>query len=400
MGWFGSWNRDRIGTDVIRGIQANATTHERFVDINAITELMLLNPYAKQVVKLPIDDALGGGREFTGEDKDIATWLSLEEKYKISETVRTTLINYRTYGAALVVPIFAGNELFFITPYDITAINFHTDLANINFGTVKNVQFKLGNETKLMQGSDIIYVSQRPERELRDVIRFSDYVEASVLQNLRGVFELIVRNIEDILTISATSRITYYFLDNTSTMVMDIAANRLQDLHTLKSNFSAAIFGKDDKVQTNNPDLSPQINAITKALEIISGVSQIPVSRFVGQAGGGALADKGANDNVNYEKTLLNIQTHLAVPLYDKIDAIIAKKEGLQTIPKYNLARFVIPTELEETQIELNTASTISALIAAGALPAYGGATLLQRKYGKDIVPDEYIASLSSVENG
>jgi len=161
------------------------------------------------------------------------------------------------------------------------------------------------------------------------------------------------------------------------TKMGEIAVKQLQEMAEMISIYRAAIIkGKGVEVEESGASFGSVPELLMSYLQILSAASDIPASRFLGQAPGG-LNTTGDGDLENYYNAIASYQETRLDPKYEKLfdilgRSVLGKEKWLSIRPKFEIEFEPLWNlkETEKAQVDSTVVSMLRGLKNDGIIPA------------------------------
>lgn len=289
----------------------------------------------KKIIDIPIDDAFRVEKEVVGIEDEIKQVInSGYEKFEVISRLKRALKQERLFGGSVILPILRTDEDLSL-PLDLSTVEqgdllgFNvidvTRLARVDFD---NDPFKAGYdrcEGLQINGQMVAYNRML----VFDGDPLIGYANSNVLTGYQGYNpcgfgESKITTLYDLLIHSTgTQQAAYHLVNMSSVLLMSVenlrsliatgspAVAKMQEIVEQVNMYRGAVLdGKDAKIEQHSASFGSVPELVLTFCQLLSAASDIPATRFLGQAPGGLNAT-GESDTRNY---------------YDMIDAIRNKK--------------------------------------------------------------------------
>lgn len=303
---------------------------------------------ARKIIDIPVDDALRLPFEITGVDTVLATeLLSAYESFDLDRQNRRALIQERLYGGCCQTIIVKGEDgenlrdclvPERIQPGDLEAFNV-VDVSLITRPDYDQNPFSAGYDKADR------YIVNGVEADISRLVVFDgspliNRAAMNILQNFRynpaGFGESKLAPLYDLLVRVVGTQQAAYHLVNLSSVLL-VATRKLMSLEATESPAldkleeicrhisiyrGAVIDGDDVSVQQHSASFGSVPELVMSFAQLLSAASDIPATRFLGQAPGGLNAT-GESDLQNYYNMIDSMQRLRLKPVLLKQFSVI-----------------------------------------------------------------------------
>lgn len=344
-----------------------------------------------KIVDIPADDATRGWRGWQAEDDEIQLLEREEKRLNVKQKLHQALIWSRLYGGAVIIPgglpgstekqlrrdSVRRGAIKFLTVLHRHQIHPHgliRDPMSPYYGHPEHwtINGDNGAQTKL-HPSRVILINGRKASfgsggfevwgnsvwtHLRDSVTNAD-AGAAVIGALMQEAKIDVVRMPDMMTNMATP-------DYESILI-----KRFQMAAMLKSVSNVLLLDKDDEWEQKQVTWSGLPDVISTLLTIMSGASDIPVTRLIGTSAKGLNAT-GEGDLRNYYDNVKAKQELTLSPAIEPLDDILIRS-ALGDRPEevwYDWNSLWTPTEKEQAEVDKLEAETTSIYAVSGLVPS------------------------------
>lgn len=344
---------------------------------------------SRKVVTAPIHDIFRPWRMWKAEADQITAIEEAETRHRVRVKLALAMIYDRLYGGSAIV-IGVGNVdpmlplvpeavgkggLKFLTVLrrrDIQAGEIELDPFSNRYGEPKYYTLTSPVGSVNIHGSRVIRFNSlmrpdletNPERWGDSILQIIDRAIADAGLAATGVAELIHEAQVDIIRMAGLS-------DNLSTDEgTALVTKRMQATNMLKSINNALVLDKEDEWQRHQTTWAGLPDLILTFLQIVSGASEIPVTRLLGTSAKGLNAT-GEGDARNYYDFLDGIRKDVLAPALEILDALLWR-DALGSVPEdayYEFGALWQMTEKEKAELAKTKAETAKTHASLGLLP-------------------------------
>lgn len=346
----------------------------------AFTLLYFTSWEARKIVEIPINDAFRIKPDLVGiEEPDKVALLNACDKFQVFSKMKRAATQERLLGGCAILIGTAEEQDDPAHPLDINSID-KGDLKFLNIISLNQIQNPEYNTDPFSQNYD------RPEYYSINGIRthvsrlivfdgdpLFNYATQRLMQNFRinpqGFGESVLVPLWDAINrCIGTQQAAYQLIQKSSitlvkaeqllnlegTKMGEIAVKQLQEMAEMISIYRAAIIkGKGVEVEESGASFGSVPELLMSYLQTLSAASDIPASRFLGQAPGGLNAT-GEGDLENYYNNIAAYQQTKLDPKYERIfdilgRSVLGKDRWLQIRPKFEI-EFESLWNLKETE--------------------------------------------------
>lgn len=334
----------------------------------ALTLLYFTSWEARKIVEIPISDAFRIKPELIGiEEPDKVALLNACDKLQLFEKMRRGATQERLLGGAAILIGTAEAQDDPAKPLDINAID-KGGLKFLNVVSLNQMQKPEYNTNPFDANYDKpeFYSINGTKTHVSRMVVFDgeplfNYSTQRLMQNFRinpqGFGESVLVPLWDaILRCIGTQQAAYQLIQKSSitlvkaeqllnlegTKMGDVAVKQLQEMAEMISIYRAAVIkGKGVEVEENSASFGSVPELLMSYLQVLSAASDIPASRFLGQAPGGLNAT-GEGDLENYYNAIASYQETRLDPKYEKLfdilgRSVLGKEKWLQIRPKFEI---------------------------------------------------------------
>lgn len=354
---------------------------------------------AQKIIDIPVDDMLRKSFEYTGiDDEEAQKIYKYQEKINFYETLRQALKMERLYGGAVIMLGIRDDQDNPEEPVDISKIG-SDDLQFMNAVErtfIGNLQLQT-DPTLPFYGKPQFYEIQGHRVHVSRLLVF-DGDPLSPIARINSLptfykgndgfgFPLLARVVRELEHATGSRQAAMHLIQRASVMVFtgDIQSSAAfkdanQNLDSLRSlmnnvsNYKAALInsvpGSQASFDTVAANFGSVPELITMYLQVLSALSDVPATRFLGQAPGGLNAT-GESDLQNYFQNISSKQEHRVKPQVIKLLDYLVPSAGLNIKVediKVSFPPLHVPTDLEEAQVRQIDTQNIVALTAVGIL--------------------------------
>ena len=367
------------------------------------TQLYYTSWEAKKIVEIPVNDAFRIKPKFIGVDEEQSMALmNAMDKLSGWEKMRRGAIQERLLGGAALYLGVANTESDDASkPIDISQVD-KGDLKFINvvsLNQITNPEYDTDPFSPSYDKPKYFNVNGIKTHISRliifDGVPLFNYTTQRLMQNLRinpqGFGESVLAGLWDaIMRCIGTQQAAYQLVQKSSVTLVksdellslegtkagERAIKQLQEMAEQISIFRAAILkGKGIELDETNANFGSVPELLMSYIQILSAASDIPASRYIGQAPGGLNAT-GEGDLENYYNNIAAYQeTHLD-PKYEKLfdilgPSVLGKEEWQRVRPEFEL-EFESLWNLdgqEKATVDETYARILTSLKDAGVVP-------------------------------
>lgn len=369
----------------------------------AFTRLYYTSWEAKKIVDIPINDAFRIKPELVGvEENDKVALFNACDKFKVFEKMRRAATQERLLGGCALLIGVSEDQEDASNPIDIAKID-KGDLKFLNVVSINELQNPEYNTNPFSTNYDKpeYYSLNGIKTHISRLIVFDgeplfNYVTQRLMQNFRinpqGFGESVLVPLWDaIIRCVGTQQAAYQLINKSSVTLVkaeqllnlegtkagDKAVRALEEMAEMVSIYRAAIIkGKGVEVEENAASFGSVPELLMSYLQTLSAASDIPASRFLGQAPGGLNAT-GEGDLENYYNAIASYQETRLDPKYEKLfdilgRSVLGKQKWEQIRPKFEI-EFEPLWNLkgtEKAQVDQAVVDMLRNLKADGIIPA------------------------------
>ncbi len=374
--------------------------HNAWQQDKIYSDLFYTDWQAKKIVTIPVDDMLRNGWKYTGiDDNNIKKLTAYQKNLGLSKTLRQALMLERLQGGCVIflgvadgldnpeLPLLLGsiveNSLKFanVIPRNrISKIEIDNNPLSANYGRPShywvNGQSVHRSRLLIFDGDPLLPV---PDIEVSPInIQRNDGFGTSVLM---GIYD-------DLMRATGSRQAAFHLVNMASILILSgdfqslLESNKgndvysqLQSLTEQISIFKGAIIDKNPGVETSLHQLSANFGSVPELLmsflQVLSAASDIPATRFLGQAPGGLNAT-GDSDLENYYNMIEAKRTsHLEPQLIKLLDILgrsaIGKLFNKDDV-EINFAPLWNMSNVDKSQVAENYTNSITKLTDTGIL--------------------------------
>lgn len=287
------------------------------------TRLYATSWEVKKIVDIPIDDAFRVSKEITGVDVSVIQAIdTMYRKFDITHQLKRALKQERLYGGSVILPVLRTNDNLAL-PMDMATIE-QGDLLGFNVVDVTrlsrvdwdNDPFKAGYdrcEGLRINGQQVAY----NRMIVFDGDPLIGYANNSLLANqgynpcgfgeskITSLYDLLIHNF-------GTQQAAYHLVNLSSVLLMSVenlrslqatgspALDKMNEIVEQLSIYRGAVLdGKDAKIEQHSASFGSVPELVLTFCQLLSAASDIPATRFLGQAPSGLNAT-GESDTRNY----------------------------------------------------------------------------------------------------
>ena len=277
----------------------------------------------RKIVDIPVDDAFRTDKEISGvSNRVIKTIKDAYIKFDIIKQLKKALKQERLYGGCVILPILKTNDNL-ATPLDISTIE-QGDLLGFNVIDVSrlsrvdwdNDPFKAGYdrcEGLRINGQQVAY----NRMIVFDGDPLIGYANNTLMGNQGyspcGFGESKITTLYDLLIHSTgTQQAAYHLVNMSSVLLLTVenlrslqatgspALDKMNEIVEQLNMYRGAVLdGKDAKIEQHSASFGSVPELVLTFCQLLSAASDIPATRFLGQAPGGLNAT-GESDTRNY----------------------------------------------------------------------------------------------------
>lgn len=369
----------------------------------ALTLLYFTSWEARKIVEIPISDAFRIKPELVGIDEpDKVALLNACDKLQLFQKMRRGATQERLLGGAAIIIGTAEAQNDPAQPLDVNKLD-KGCLKFLNVVSLNQIQKPEYNTDPLSPNYDKpeYYSINGTKIHVSRLIVFDgeplfDYSTQRLLQNFRinpqGLGESVLVPLWDaILRCIGTQQAAYQLIQKSSVTLVkaeqllnlegtkrgELAIQQLEEMAEMISIYRAAIIkGKGVDVEENQASFGSVPELLMSYLQVLSAASDIPASRFLGQAPGGLNAT-GEGDLENYYNAIAAYQETRLDPKYERLfdilgRSVLGKEKWLQIRPKFEI-EFEPLWNLkgtEKAQVDQTYVDILRNLKADGIIPA------------------------------
>lgn len=379
-------SRKKVGNTLTQGAGANTLQDRGAIQVPASWSL---NPYfnnnyyyrwqaltllyftsweARKIVEIPINDAFRIKPELAGVDEpEKVELLNACDKFQIFHKMRRAATQERLLGGAALLIGVAEEQDDPAKPLDITKVD-KGDLKFVNVVSLNQMQKPEYNTDPFSENYDKpeYYSINGIKTHVSRMIVFDgeplfNYSTQRLMQNFRinpqGFGESVLVPLWDaIMRCIGTQQAAYQLIQKASITLVkseqllnlegtrkgDEAVAALQEMAEMISIYRAAILkGKGVEVEESSAQFGSVPELLMSYLQALSAASDIPASRFLGQAPGGLNAT-GDGDLENYYNNISAYQETRLDPKYERIfdilgRSVLGKEKWIQIRPNFEI---------------------------------------------------------------
>lgn len=362
-------------------------------------ELYATDWQAQKIIDLPVDDMLRKEWIYQGlEDDEIKSIQDYQERVNLSKVLREALRLERLVGGAAIfigvasniddpaIPIseedLGINSLRFLNTiprYRVVRLENQTDPTKPNYG---EPLFYFVNGIKIHRSRLLIFDG--------DPLLPTQLLTATssiFLSNDGFGFPVLLRLYDSLMQATGSRQAAFNLIMRASTLVFsgDIqsqlgtvqgskALAMLQETLQQINMFNAALLnntpGSESNLQTMAANFGSVPELLLSYLQVLSAASDIPASRFLGQAPGG-LDATGISDLENYYNSIAARQRHRLLPRIRKMLRVLLPSVGIEADADELTIEFPPlwnTTEVEQAQVRQTDTVNITSLIGQGLI--------------------------------
>lgn len=317
----------------------------------ALTLLYFTSWEARKIVEIPVSDAFRIKPSLVGiEEPEKVRLLNACDKIQLFQKMRRAAIQERLLGGAAILIGTAEKQDDPAHPLDVDNID-KGELKFLNVISLNQIQNPEYNTDPFSANFDKpeFYSVNGIRTHYSRLIVFDgeplfNYSTQRLMQNFRinpqGFGESVLVPLWDaIMRCIGTQQAAYQLIQKSSitlvkaeqllnlegTKMGDIAVKQLQEMAEMISIYRAAVIkGKGVEVEENSASFGSVPELLMSYLQVLSAASDIPASRFLGQAPGGLNAT-GEGDLENYYNAIASYQETRLDPKYEKLFDIIGR---------------------------------------------------------------------------
>lgn len=369
----------------------------------ALTLLYYTSWEARKIVEIPVNDAFRNKPELVGvEEPEKVKLLNACDRYQLFQKMRRAATQERLLGGAAILIGVAEEQEDAAKPLDIQKID-KGDLKFLNVVSLNQMQKPEYNTNPFSENYDKpeYYSINGIKTHVSRMIVFDgeplfNYATQRLMQNFRinpqGFGESVLVPLWDaIMRCIGTQQAAYQLIQKSSITLVkseqllnlegtkkgEEAVKALQEMAEMISIYRAAIIkGKGVEVEESNASFGSVPELLMSYLQTLSAASDIPASRFLGQAPGGLNAT-GDGDLENYYNNIAAYQETRLDPKYERLfdilgRSVLGREEWLKIKPKFEI-EFESLWNLkgtEKAQIDQTVVSMLRDLKNDGIIPA------------------------------
>lgn len=338
------------------------------------------SPFGRRVVMSVVDDALMYWREFKHPDENVVHIIQeAEEKQKVKKIIREAMINARLYGGSFIIPITKKTDEHPQNPlnYDTIEQDSIIQYRILDRYRVHKIQLHTQNPLNeyymkpariFLQGGKEIHISRMIKADAKYLPDFmfmkNGFWHHSVLNEVYEILSNIER-LNDYL-IAGARKTTYDIVKisrfkelGASEEGQQILDNAINYMSKKQSMYNVTFIDSEDNYQQFNTNVSSIIEAINFQIKVLSGITGIPMTKFMGEQQKGMNSSGNAhNDEIMYTNQVKQFQENelrYVLSEFDKffLRDIFGGKE-YERIRKELIWDFVKPKfEDEETEAKI-----------------------------------------------
>lgn len=367
-------------------------TRSDFLRARTWTELYYKEWAAKKIIDIPVQDMLRKPWKYDGLTDDQSKVLTNAlRRFKFPRALRQALKLERLVGGAVILiglksedesevknPIDLDN----IQPGDviftnvvprtkITVLEYDLNPLSPRFG--KPMTYRVWQHAVHASRMMIFDGDPLVDNAINDTSLISASVDGFGVSVLSPIYDDIVRSISTRQSAMQLIHRASVMLINNGSLKSQLSSSmgqeaiqRLEELSRQMSIYQAGMIdGRDVTFDQWTAQFGSVPQLLEQFLQIISAASDIPATRFLGQAPGGLNAT-GRSDLENYYNNIEDIQESRLRPQLDKFMQMLIRSELPNVDPdsvQISFEPLWNPSELEESQQEANYASALSILI-------------------------------------
>ena len=369
----------------------------------ALTLLYFTSWEARKIVEIPINDAFRIKPELVGiEEAEKVALLNAADKLQLFQKMSRAATQERLLGGAAILIGVREDQDDAAKPLDIKNID-KGDLKFLNVVSLNQMQKPEYNTNPFDENYDKpeFYSINGIKTHVSRMIVFDgeplfNYSTQRLMQNFRinpqGFGESVLVPLWDaIMRCIGTQQAAYQLIQKSSVTLVksaqllnlegtkkgEEAVAALQEMAEMISIYRAAIIkGKGVEVEENAASFGSVPELLMSYLQTLSAASDIPASRFLGQAPGGLNAT-GDGDLENYYNNIAAYQETRLDPKYERLfdilgRSVLGREKWLQIRPKFEI-EFEPLWNLkgtEKAQVDQTVVQMLRDLKADGVIPA------------------------------
>lgn len=368
-----------------------------------LTLLYFTSWEARKIVEIPINDAFRKKPELVGiAEPEKVQLLNACDRFQLFNKMRRAALQERLLGGGAILIGVAEDQEDPSKPLDIQKID-KNDLKFLNVVSLNQMQKPEYNTDPFSENYDKpeFYAINGTKVHVSRMVVFDgeplfNYSTQRLMQNFRinpqGFGESVLVPLWDaIMRCIGTQQAAYQLIQKSSITLVkseqllnlegtkkgDEAVKALQEMAEMISIYRAAIIkGKGVEVEENGASFGSVPELLMSYLQTLSAASDIPASRFLGQAPGGLNAT-GDGDLENYYNNIAAYQETRLDPKYEKLfdilgRSVLGREKWLQIKPKFEI-EFESLWNLkgtEKVQVDQSVVSMLRDLKNDGIIPA------------------------------
>lgn len=355
------------------------------------------NSWIDKACTMPGRDAARNGYEITTEDENIdpkilAYMVKLDKKFGIKKQVVELVKNNRIFGVRVAMFLIDSTDPeYYEKPFNIDGVmpRSYRGISQIDPYWITP---ELGMEAATNPSSKNFYEptwwrinGKRVHRshlvivkngEVPDILKPTYmYGGIPVTQKLAERVYAAERTANEAPLLAMTKRLINLKVDMTQAVVdQEEFTSRMQIWTSYMNNFGVKVTGEGEEITQYDTSLADLDDTIMTQFQLVAGIAEIPMTRFLGTSPKGVLSNTGEGEAKDYCQFLESIQEHDMTPLVQRHHDIVMRSE---VCPKFGIKPFEtniewaetdMHTATEQADINLKKAQTGSALAAAGAI--------------------------------
>lgn len=354
----------------------------------------------RKIVDIPIDDAFRTPKEYIGIPQDVIDVLEdAYLKFNVTKQLKRALKQERLYGGAVILPILRTNEDLSV-PLDLSTVE-QGDLLGFNVIDVSrlsrvdwdNDPFKAGYdrcEGLTINGQQVAY-NRMIVFDGDPIVGYANNTLTGMQgYNPCGFGESKITTLYDLLIKSlGTQQAAYHLVNMSSVLLMTVenlrslqatgspALDKINEIVEQVNMYRGAVLdGKDAKIEQHSASFGSVPELVLTFCQLLSAASDIPATRFLGQAPGGLNAT-GESDTRNYYDMVDGLRNgKIAEAEYRIIDLIGASTYGatrwadISRSLELKYRSLWSLTEAEQATIDGGYSTLLQGLYTAGIISA------------------------------
>ena len=347
--------------------------------------------FARKIVDTPAKEMIREWRAWQAEKDQIEAIEKEEKRLGLQAKVRKAISKARLYGGAAIVMGFGDEDAWKeINPdrigreglkwchvmhrYELTASDLRRNPDDPWYGEPRYYQFSdlTGKLWTLHPSRVVRFIGNEPADETLRADGWGD----SVLQAVHDALMNAGSTMQGVASLIQEAKVDVYKIKDLMENLADEGySNQLVTRFTLANTIKSLVHGlvldAEEEYEQKQINFSTLPELIREYLQILSGVSNIPATKLLGQAPGGLNAD-GESALQNYYDDLRADQTMVIGPAMHRLDEVLIRSAtgARDSAIHYVWNPLQQQDEKEQTEIEAKRAETFAKIASTGLVPS------------------------------